>query len=130
MEFDRNQQCCHNPDCPDFGRVGVGNIGIHCRKDHRFYCTTCKTRFSAREGTLFYNLKTQPDKVLMALKALANHNSIRGAADILGVSTNTIMRWARRLGKRANQINKQLIKDLNLSQVQCDELWSFVGKKR
>jgi transposase-like protein len=130
MEFDRNQQYCHNPDCPDFGKVGAGNIGIHCRKDHRFYCTTCKMRFSAREGTLFYNLKTQPDKVLMALKALANHNSIRGAADILGVSTNTIMRWLRRIGKHANEISKQLIRELNLSQVQCDELWSFVEKKR
>jgi transposase-like protein len=130
MEYDRNQLSCRNTKCPDYGKVGAGNIGIHCRKDHRFYCTTCKARFSAREGTLFYNLKTDPAKVMITLKALSERNSIRGTSRIVGVGANSVMRWLRRTGRRANELSDQMIKDLDVSQAQFDEVWGFVGKKR
>jgi transposase-like protein len=130
MELDRNQLMCLNPDCPDYGKVGVGNIGIHCRKDRRYYCTTCKERFSARQGTIFYNLKTDEQKVLLALKMLSERNSFRATARTLGTNEDTVLSWLHLAAEHAEEVSRLLVQKVNASQIQVDELWSFVGKKR
>lgn len=130
MEMDRNQLMCLNPDCPDYNRKGAGNIGIHCRKDRRYYCTTCKERFSARQGTIFYNLKTDEQTILLALKMLSEKSSARATARTLGTNEDTVLGWLHLAARHAGQVSDLLIRKLNVTQVQVDELWSFVGKKR
>jgi transposase-like protein len=129
-ELDPTQYYCLNPDCPDYGKAGAGNIGIHSRADKRLYCTTCKERFSARQGTIFYNLKTDEEKVLLALKLAAERNSIRAMSRILDSEQASISRWLSRAANHINEVNDYLIRELKVTQLQLDELWSFVGKKR
>jgi len=130
MEIDPNQHSCPNAECPDYGKVGAGNIAIHCRADRRLRCTTCKGRFSARQGTIFYNLKTDEEKVLTAIAMLLERNSARATARILHTNEDTVLEWLAKAGQHANEVNTLLIQKLNVSQAQLDELWSFVGKKR
>jgi len=130
MEVDVNQHSCPNVECPDYGKVGAGNIRIHCREDRRLRCATCNRRFSARQGTIFYQLRTDEEKVLTALKMLAERNSARATARILGTNEDTVLEWAAKAGQHAAEVSEMLIRKLNVSQVQLDEMWSFVGKKR
>jgi LacI family transcriptional regulator len=56
MPEDLSRFCCQNPDCPDHGRRGAGNLTVCARygKDQRrrmLYCRSCKARFSERKGT-------------------------------------------------------------------------------
>jgi transposase-like protein len=129
-EVDRTQYSCPNPDCPDFGKINAGNINIHSRADMRLYCTTCKERFSARQGTIFYNLKTDEEKILYVLKMAAERTSLRAISRILGPTTTSIDRWLGRAAMHVNEVNDYLKRELTVTQLQLDELWSFVEKKR
>jgi transposase-like protein len=130
MGLDRNQLCCLNPECREYGKLGAGNIGIHSNADKRYYCTACKQRFSARQGTIFYKLSTDEEKVLLALKLLAERNSLRAVSRILGCTKETVARWLKRAADHSSEVSEYLLREVKVSQVQLDELWSFVGKKR
>jgi transposase-like protein len=130
MEIDANQHSCPNPECSDYGKAGAGNIRIHCSADRRLRCATCNRRFSAREGTIFYNLKTDEEKVLMALALLAERNSARATARILGTNEDTVLEWLAKAAQHAEEVSDLLIRKLKTPQAQLDEMWSFVGKKR
>jgi IS1 family transposase len=129
MEIDPTQHGCPNPECADHGKVGAGNIAIHCRADRRLRCTTCNKRFSARQGTIFYNIKTDEEKVLMALAMLAERNSARAKARILGTNEDTVLEWLAKAARHASEVSEMLIRRLKVSQAQLDEMWSFVEKK-
>lgn len=130
MGVDPDQLSCNNPDCKLYGRMGAGNIHVHCRADRRYYCTACKKRFCARAGTIFYNLKTDPERVLTALQLISERCSARATARILHTNEDTVLSWLKLAGNHAQEVQELLLRDLKVSQVQLDELWSFVGKKR
>lgn len=130
MELDVTQYSCPNPECPDYGKAEAGNIRIHCRKDRRLRCATCNERFSARAGTIFYNLKTDEEKVLTAIKMIGERNSLRGIARTLNTKEDTVGEWAKKAAEHAREVSNLLMIRLNLTQLQVDELWSFVEKKR
>jgi hypothetical protein len=52
---DLARHCCQNPDCPEHGRRGAGNLSVcgHYGKNHHrlLYCKACKARFSEFKGT-------------------------------------------------------------------------------
>ena len=52
---------CPNRHCHARGQTGMGNIGIHARKEQRFICHECQKTFSARQGTVFYRLRTSAE---------------------------------------------------------------------
>lgn len=128
--MDRNQLSCPNPNCSYYGKQGAGNIRTHSNADNMYYCASCKERFSARKGTIFYNLNTDEEKVLLALKLLAERNSLRATARILDTTKESVSRWLRRAAQHTNMVSDYLLHELKISQAQIDELWSFVGKKR
>ena len=130
MELDVSQYSCPNPECADYGKAGAGNIRIHCRKDKRLRCVSCSGRFSARQGTIFYNLKTDEEKILRALMMIGERCSARGTARALGTNEDTVLGWVKLAAQHADEVSKHLISKLNVTQLQLDELWSFVQKKR
>ena len=66
--------CCQNPDCPQHGRRGAGNLSVcgHYGKNHHrlLYCNACKARFSEFKGTPFFNAKLPHDQVLASFRQL------------------------------------------------------------
>ena len=130
MEIDRNQLSCLNSECSEYGKFGAGNIGIHSCASKIYYCNVCKGRWSVRRNTIFYNLKTDEEKVLLALKMLSERNSARATGRTLGFKEDTILDWLKKAARHAREVSDLLITRLNVTQLQLDELWSFVGKKR
>ena len=56
-------------------------------------------------------------------------NSIRSVERITGVHRDTILRLLVLCGQRCERFLEERIKDMPVRDVECDEIWSFVGMK-
>jgi hypothetical protein len=77
-----------------------------------------------------YGLKTQASEVAHALLIVMRPGSLRAAEEITGHKYETISAWLKRAATHAQALTQVLASDLQLSQVEIDEFWSFVQKKR
>jgi transposase-like protein len=85
-------------------------------------CTFCRTIFCERTNTIFYDLRTEEDKVLLALKMLLNVMSLRAIARILEIRLDTVRRWLSRAAEQSEEVKEVLLRDLDISKVELDEL--------
>ena len=127
---------CTNEKCSLYRRTKQGNIvsnGTYTTQSGRvrkFICRSCGSVFNERTGTVFFDLRTPEDKVILALKLLLKGMSVRGIAEVLGSKPDTVLFWLRRAAEHSEQVDSLLIRDLKVSKVELDELWTFVKKKR
>jgi transposase len=63
-------------------------------------------------------------------KHLAEGTGCRATARLCGVSLNTILRFTAHFGKHAEDFHDSQVRGVQPKQIQPDEAWSFVGKKR
>lgn len=126
---------CPNSQCKHFDKKGLGNVvsnGTYrtrsTGKARLFLCRTCGKAFSSRSGTTFFDLRSPKKKVLMGLRLLAEGLGLRGTSRVLEVKLDTIRRWLATAALHCEQVSEILLRDLKLSQVQVDELWTFVKK--
>src|SRR5437870_9871266 len=117
---------CPNATCRE---SQVVRNGSH-RGRQRYCCRTCKTFFGETEGTPMYGLKTEASEVAQALLIVMRRGSLRAAEEITGHKYETISVWLKRAAAHAEALTQVLANDLHLSQVEIDEFWSFVQKKR
>src|SRR5579859_3625850 len=119
------------PTCPNAKctQSHVVRNGSH-RGRQRYLCCTCKTYFGETQGTPMYGLKTPACEVAQALLVVMRRGSLRGAEEITGHKYETISGWLKRAVEHAEALTAVLASDLHLSQVEIDEFWSFVQKKR
>jgi IS1 family transposase len=94
-----------------------------------FRCQRCETTFSETRDTVFFDLRTSEEKVLMALKMLLVRVDLSGIAFVLGVHEETVLAWLVRATAKAHEINEPLLRDLPVTQVQLDEMWNFIARK-
>ena len=62
----------------------------------------------------------------MAIKGM----SLRSISEILNVKLDTVRGWLTKAAEHSEEVNKVLLKDLKVSKVELDELWTFVKKKQ
>jgi len=124
---------CPNPTCTDYGKVGTQNLIHQCRYgEHHtrlLKCKTCGRTFSEHVGTPFWGLRTERQVVLQALRCIVEGCGISATARIIGVKEDTVLEWLRRCARHVEAVDYYLIHDLHLSDVEIDELWTFIKKK-
>jgi len=89
------------------------------------FAATCATQFSETRETVFFDLRTAEDQVMMALKMLLVRVDLTGICFVLGVTEETVLAWLMRAAHQAEVINRHLLRDLPVTQVQLDEMWNF-----
>jgi len=57
----------------------------------------------------------------MTLKGM----SLCGTAEVLGVKLYTVRRWLRTAAEHSGEVNKVLMKDINVYRVELDELRTY-----
>jgi transposase-like protein len=133
LNLDLSHQSCPNPNCHDYGIQGSGNITTSTRFGKQnirlLRCKTCNHRFSERHHTVFSGLRLEEQTITEILLCLAEGVSLRGCARIKGVDKDTVQRILERAGQHCEKVLKELLKDLNLTECQLDELWSFIKKR-
>jgi IS1 family transposase len=70
------------------------------------------------------------EKQIAAISALCEGVSIRATERLTGVNRGTIMSLGARVGDGCAKLHNTLIRNLNVSRLEFDEIWQFVGKKR
>src|SRR5688572_24111352 len=105
--------CCHNRDCPDYGKRDHGNLTVCMRygKSQRrlLYCKRCKARFSERKGTPLFDARLPEDKVVSVLEHIAEGCGVRQTARLCRVNKNTVIRYSLQAGKHAEQSHDEFV---------------------
>jgi transposase-like protein len=126
---------CPNPHCAVYAQTGQGNLrphgwsskarGIRCLR-----CTACGQNFSERKGTPLFGIRMSDPKALDIAHHLVEGNGMRPTSRLCGVTLNTVLRFAHNAGTHAQRFHDQMVQHVRPQQVQADEAWSYVGKKR
>ncbi|MDP9054057.1 MAG: IS1 family transposase [Acidobacteriota bacterium] len=68
-------------------------------------------------------------RAVLALQLLLEGNSVRSTQRVTGVDQNTIMKLLVVAGEKCEKIMARYVRNVAVKDVECDELWSFIGKK-
>jgi transposase-like protein len=126
---------CPNQDCKFYGIPGKGNVvgngtyQIKNKRVRKYICRECGRVFNDRTDTFFNNLRKDEFLIQLALKMAMRGMAIEGIAEILEVQPVTVSSWLFRAAKQCEKVNENLMKDLNVSKVEMDELWVIIQKK-
>jgi len=82
------------------------------------------------KGTPLYRKHLSESEIINICKHLVEKNGIRSIERITGHHRDTIGRLLEDMAEHAAEMNNYLIKNLNLTPVECDELWTMVKKNR
>ncbi len=125
---------CWNKECPDYGKINGGNIIFKevygNNQTSLFKCISCGHCLSETRGTPFFELKTAREEVTRTLAMFPEKGSIRGVARASGHSKDTVQRWMKVASEHGKEVTEYFFRDLNLSVVQVDEIWSYIKKRR
>jgi hypothetical protein len=134
-KHDVSEVACPNPKCKAFGQRGLPSIrphgwsskakGIRCLR-----CTVCGKDFSERRGTPFFRSQLPEEKIVEIVQHITEGTGMRATGRLCCVSLNTVLRVALHTGKHAEAFHDKKVRHVHPRQVQADEAWAFVGKKR
>ena len=114
---------CRNCGGPviKWGKDRLGNPRRHCK--------ACKVTFSIVPPRPLGSMRLPMDKAVLVVSLLTEGSSIRSAERVSGVHRDTICRLLRVVGGKCSDLLGRLVQGVQVADVQCDELWSFVGMK-
>jgi hypothetical protein len=79
-----------------------------------------------RYGTAYCGLDAEPALFELAVRALAEGNSLRATARIVLTDKDTVCARLDRAARQCRRVMLYLWHDLHVRECQLDELWSFV----
>lgn len=123
---------CPNQGCSHYGRYGFGSHIVRSgykKGIPRLMCKICQRPFTARHGTAYFDLRGEERIYTIAMRALAEGNSLRSTSRIVEVDKDTIGHWLDVAGHHCRAVTAYLFHNLHITECQLDELWSFVYKK-
>jgi transposase-like protein len=115
---------CHNckSECKRKGYDRKGNQRYQCRQ-----CS--KTFLEPREDHLD-GMYTSIDQAEMVLKLLLEGNSVSSVERVTGIHHTTILKLLVLAGEKCERIMADKVRNVEVRDLECDELWSFLGKKQ
>jgi transposase-like protein/IS1 family transposase len=115
-----NCPTCDKPS-KKFGKDRKGN--------QRFRCLSCGKTFQAPKVKTLDDSRLAEGKALSVLSHLIEGCSIRSTERLTGVHRDTILRLLLTAGRKCEALMSDRIHGLKVSEVQCDEVWQYVGMK-
>ena len=128
-------QYCRNPPCNLFGQKGQGNIRF-VRKygkygDRTEYrCHSCGKSFASTRDTPMFGLHSDLRTVRAVVVHASEGDGVRTTARMVGIHPNTVNRIIDKVGEHLEWFLAECLKGVDLTEVQMDELWTFVQKKK
>ena len=130
------EQCfCPNEQCKDYGLRRHNNIAVRGKygKDKSrdlLYCRTCGKRFAATHASAMFGLHLSAETIRQIIHHAAEGVGVRATARLLAMDKDTVNRVILRAGEHCAHVLSGLLTSLELTEVQLDELWSFVKKRK
>ena len=82
------------------------------------------------KGTPLYRKHLTEQQITNICKHLVEKNGVRSIERLTGHHRDTIGNLLEDMAEHATELNDYLIKDIGLSQFECDEIWTFIKKKK
>lgn len=95
----------------------------------RYRCLSCKKTFLESRDKPLGDMRLPMDKALSVIQHLVEGCSIRSTERITGVEKRTILSLLEVVGIKCEALLEDRIKGLAVNDVQCDEVWGYVGMK-
>ena len=130
FELLKERQYCDNPLCEYYNQVCSDNIRTQSRPKSQVYCKSCHNIWVVTKGTVYFSMKTPIEKVAASLGMYARGMGLRHTCREQGISTDSLLAWLEKAGKHVEELSEYLQREMDLDQVQIDEFWSFILKKR
>ncbi len=124
---------CPNKDCKSYNKLGLLNIvrnGKQPNGTQKYKCTECGRNLVRTVNTPFFHKHLKKKEIIHICKLLSEKISFRGIARATDHHLDTIRSVADVVAKHCKKFNEYFIKELKLSPVEVDEMWSFVKKKK
>jgi transposase-like protein len=111
---------CHN--C----RIETVKAGRSKNGMQRHKCQQCGKRFTEGEKHIFGSDSCLPEeKSLMILRCLLEGNSVRSTARLCEVEPKTVLKLLVLAGDRCERLLGDRLRNVQVTDVQADEIWSF-----
>jgi transposase-like protein/IS1 family transposase len=114
-------QACTHDQTKKFGKNRNGS--------QRFRCILCGKTLTEEKPRPLGDMRIEKRRAVMVLKMLLDGCSIRAVERITGTNRNTVMSMLVMLGKRCQRFWDARMMDIPVNDIQCDELWGFIGCK-
>ncbi len=114
---------CHNcrTECRKFGKRA---------NRQRYQCSQCRKVFTdARDNTLD-GMYLPVEKAEQVLKLLLEGNSVSSVVRVTEVHQKTVLKLLVLAGEKCERIIAEKIRNVEVRDLECDELWSYIGKKQ
>lgn len=126
---------CPNEQCKEYGQRSQGNISVRGKygKDNNrvlLYCRTCGKRFAATQSSALFGLHLSAEVIRQIIHHAAEGVGVRATARLLEMDKDTVNRVILRAGEHCAHVLSGLLRSLELTEVQLDELWTFVKKRK
>jgi transposase-like protein/IS1 family transposase len=112
---------CKHDQTKRFGHDRKGN--------QRYRCILCGKTWIEETPKTLGAMRLDKTKAVLCLRLLLEGNSIRSTERITGVHRDTILVLLETLGRRAVRYWETKMIDLPAMDVECDEIWGFIGCK-
>ena len=115
---------CHNcrTECQRFGK--------HRNGLRRFRCRQCSKTFTEPRADTLDGMYLPVEKAEMVLKLLLEGNSVSSVERAADVHHTTILKLLVLVGEKCERIMAAKLRNVEVRDVECDEVWSFIGKKQ
>ena len=125
-------QFCPNEACEfyqDLEHAKIIKYGTTAKGTQRYQCKHCGKTFVETTGTLFYGKHTPRKDILESLAMLAEGMRISSISRVKGFKEDTILAWLREAAEYAAAVEAVLMHQYQVTKVQIDGLWAYVGHK-
>ncbi len=114
---------CHNCNtiCKRFGK--------HRNGRQRYRCRQCSKTFTQDYATPLGAMYTPLDKAAKAIELLVEGCSVSTVERVTGLHHTTILSLLVLVGEKCERLLENRVRNVPVTDVQCDELWGFVGCK-
>jgi transposase-like protein len=115
---------CHSCriECKRHGRDRKGN--------QRYQCRQCAKTFLEPRDNYLDGMRLPIEKAELVLRLLLEGNSVSSVEQITEVHHTTILKLLVLAGEKAERIMADNIRGVRVRDVECDEVWSFIGNKK
>src|ERR1019366_6313017 len=109
--------------------VPAKKFGKDRKGQQRYRCPQCRKTFIEIKPRPLGDMILAEDKAISVLQHLVEGCSVRTTSRITGVHPRTILNLLSLAGEKCEQLMAERIRGLRVKEVQCDELWGYVGMK-
>ena len=124
---------CPNRNCRTYNLIGLRNIvrnGKQPNGTQKYKCTECGRNLVRTINTPFFHKHMTKKEIIRICKLFVEKLSFRAIARATDHHLDTIANLARDIAEHCEAVSDWLLRDVGLSAVEVDEMWSYIKKSK